>query len=449
MSLVGELASLVAETSFGDLPGHIVEAAKMHILDTIGGSYWGRHEGNSGRLVDLVSSFGGSPEATLWGEGRKVPAIWTAFVNGYSSFYISDTDRFCGSHAGAVVVPAALAAGELAGVNGKDLITAVVLGYEVFSRVGLALFPAISRKGFHATGVIGPLGSAAAASKLLGFDRQMTTDALSIATLSGMGLGEAFRYLDAVSLNIGRVSQAGIMAALLAQKGYKGSDTILEGGSFIPDGFLSALVGTYDGHVITGGLGREWKIVNSAPKIHGGCRHLAAPTDVIMAMVVENRIRPEDIEKIRIRQYSEAFRLDRPTVIVRDDAFWSSRFTVSVALLSGGPVYPSMFTDEMVNNEAVRKMMARVTVEADPALDREFPDKWPAEAEIVTGDGMVYHGRIDYPRGEPENEVPVRELIGKLRALAMPDLGSERTTRLIDAIHRLDAIGVDELASIL
>lgn len=449
MSLISELAGFVAEISFDDLPVHIVEASKMRILDTIGAGIWGRHEGNSGRLTSLVNEFGGKSEATLWGENRKVQAIWAAFINAYTSFYVADTDRFCGSHGGAVVIPAAMAMGESTNVSGKDFITAVVLGYEVFSRVGLALFPAISRKGFHTTGVIGPLGSAAAASKMLGFDKELTANALSIATLSGMGLGEAFRYLETVSLNIGRVSQAGVIAALLAGKGYKGSDAILEGGNFIKEGFLSALVGTYDAHVITKDLGTEYKILNAAPKIHWGCRHLAAPTDVVMDLTAKHGIKTDDIEEIRIKQYSEAFRLERSEVKNRGDALWSSRFTIAVALITGEPVYPSRFTDEMLNDRVVQKLMAKVKIEVNPELDKEFPGKWPAQAEILTKDGKSYQGRLDYPRGEPENQVSVSELIGKFRALVAPDLGYEKTTRLIDTIGGLERIGLKDLVLVL
>jgi 2-methylcitrate dehydratase PrpD len=449
MSLVSELAGFVAEMSFSDLPEKVVTASKMRILDTIGAGIWGRHEGNSSRLISIVNEFGGNLEASLWGERKKVPMIWATFINGYSSFYFADTDRFCGSHGGAVVIPAAIAAGEWLNVSGKDLITAVVAGYEVFARVGMTLFPTISRKGFHTTGVIGPLGSAAAVSKIFGFDKELTTNALSIATLSGMGLGEAFRHLETVSLNIGRVSQAGVIAALFARKGFQGSDAILEGGNFIKEGFLSALVGTYDADIITGGLGIEYKILNTAPKIHGGCRHLAAPTDLVMDLVAQNRIKVDDIEKIRIKQYSEAVRLERREVKNRDDALWSSRFTIAVALVTGEPVYPSKFTDEMLNDETVRKMMAKVKIDVDPGMDKDFPGKWPAQAEILTKDGRSFQGRLDYPRGEPENQVSGPELVEKFRTLVTPNLGKEKTELLVDMIGRLDRASTRELGSTL
>jgi 2-methylcitrate dehydratase PrpD len=448
MTLASELAGFTAGLSFDDLPEHIVEAAKIRILDTIGSGIWGRHEGGSGGLMSLVDELGGNAEASVWGEKIKIPAIWAAFINGFSSFYVADTDRFCGSHGGAVVVPSAMALAERRNVSGKQLITAVVVGYEVFARVGLALYPAISRKGFHTTGVIGPLGAAAAASKILRLDSEKTTNALSIAALSGMGLGEAFCYLETVSLNIGRVSQAGVMAALLAEKGFKGSDAILEGGNFIKDGFLSALVGTYDPEVIVRDLGTEYKIFNSAPKIHWGCRHLAAPTDAVMELVAEHRIEAENIEEIRIREYSEAFRLERPEVKSREDALWSSRFTIAVAVLTGGPAYPSKFTDEMLNNEAVRKIMAKVRIEVNPELDRDFPAKWPAQVEIWTKDGRSYEGRLDYPRGEPESQLSLSELVDKFMALTEADLGKKKAEEIVETIRMLDQKSVEDLAGL-
>lgn len=449
MTLISELAGFVSETSYGNLPKYVVEATKLRILDTIGGAIWGRHEGNSSRLIGLANEFGGNTEAVLWGGSKKIPSIWAAFINGYSSFYISDTDRFCGCHPGAVVVPAAMAAGEKNDVSGKDFITGVALGYEVLSRVGLAIFPAISKRGFHATGVLGPLGSTAAASKIFSLNKEMTIHALSIAATMGAGLGEAFQYLDTVSLNIGRVSQAGILAALMVQKGYKGSNAILEGGNFIKEGFLSAFAGTYDPDLITRDLGKEYAIPNVAPKIHYGCRHLAAPTDAVMDLVSKYNLKADDIEEIRIRQYSEAIRLDRSEVRNRDDALWSSRFTIAVAISTGEPAYPSRFTQEMIHDKAIQKVMAKVKTEVNPELDKEFPRKWPAQAEIITKDGKKHQSTLDYPRGEPENPVPKEELYNKFRALVSPDFGNETAEKIIGVVENLESGNLSHLASIL
>jgi 2-methylcitrate dehydratase PrpD len=449
MSLLGELAGFVAETSFDDLPGHVVEASKMRIMDTIGGGIWGREEGDSDRLVRFADGMGGFPEATLWGGRRKVTAIWAAFINGFASFFVSDTDRFCGSHAGAVVVPAAMALGEKNDATGKEFITAVVLGYEVFSRVGSALFPQASKQGFHTTGLIGPLGSAAAVSKLFGFNKEQITHTLSIASLSGMGLGEAFKYLDTVSLNIGRVGQAGLVAAMLVESGFKGSETILEGGTFIKEGFLTALVGSYDANRITAGLGSDYRIVNSAPKIHGGCRHLAAPTDAVMTLAAAHGLKPEDIEEIRVDQYSEAFRLEHHEVKNRDDALWSCRFTIATALVTEEPVYPTKFTDEMLANETIRKLMAKVKVEANPELDKEFPTKWPVRVEIITTDGKTYSGGVDYPKGEPENPISGSEWRNKFKTLASKAIGLKNAEAFIDTIDVLEKNRVKDLAQAL
>ena len=449
MSLIGELARFAADVSFEDLPGEVVEAAKMRILDNIGGGIWGRRAGEAHRLLKMVDGFGGNPEAVLWGENRRAPAIWAAFVNGYSSFYVSDTDRFCGSHAGAVVISAAMAAAELKKTGGKEFITAVAAGYEVFSRVGLGLFPEVSRKGFHTTGVIGPLGAAAAAARMFGFDRTQTANALSIAAQSGMGLGEAFKNLDTVSLNIGRVSQSGLIAALLTETGFQGTDTILEGGSFIKDGFLSALVGSYDGKAIAGGLGTQYKLLNSAPKIHGGCRHLAAPTDAVMELAARHDLKPDAIEEIRVHEYSEAFRLERGEVRQKEDALWSSRFTIAAALATNSPVYPTKFTNEMLNDRKIQELMARIKVSVDPELDQEFPRKWPARVEILTKDGGRYKGGVDFPRGEPENPISKLELVEKFKSLVSPEIGPEKAEEIIKAIERLDEISIGDLAELL
>jgi len=449
MALISELAEFVARTSFDDLPKPVVEAAKLRILDTVGSGIWGRHEGDSGRLVSIAAELGGAPEATIWGEKKKLPATWAAYINGYAGIYMGDTCRFSGAHPGPVIVPAALAIAERENSSGKELITAVVLGYEIFVRIGRAIYPAIAARGFHATGVLGPIGAAASACKIFGLDKEQTTDALAISSTMGSGLLEAFKYLDCVALNMGRGAQVGILAALLAQKGFKGSDTILEGGFFTKGGFLAAFAEEYSPELITKDLGKEYMIPNVAPKIHWGCRHPHGPTDVVIEMVAKHKIKAEDIEEIRIKNHSEALKVERHPVKTRDDALWSSPYMIAVAILTNEPVYPDKFSDKMVKDAKVQELMAKVTVGTDPEIDKVFPQKWTAVAEIVTKDGKSYQHTLDYPKGEPENPVSKEEADNKFRMLARPDLGDENVEKVINIVDNLEAKKTSDLVSLL
>jgi len=450
MALTSELAEFVAKTSFDNIPKPVVEATKLRIIDTIGAAWWGRREGDSKRIVSLIAAFGGNPEATVWGEKNvKLPCPWTAFLNGYTSIYMGDTCRFSSVHVGPVVIPAAVALGELKNSSGQDLITAVVVGYDVAVRIGRAMYPGDSNRGFHATGIIGPLGAAAAASKILGLDKEQTANAIAITAGWSSGVLEYFKSLESMALNMGRANQSGVLAALLAQKGFKGSDTIFEGGYFAKKGYLDAFAGEYSLELITKDLGKEYMIPLVAPKIHWGCRTLAGPIDAVMDIVTTNKLTAEDIEKINIKLYTEAVELERYPVKTRTDAIWSKRFGIAVAILTSEPVYPHRFTDEMVQDAKVQELIAKTNVEVDPELDKVFPETWPVIAEILTKDGKNYQCRLDFPMGEPENPVSKEGYNTKFRGLTEEELGAETAEKVISIVDNLETKKVSDLVSLL
>ena len=373
--LVHELGRFVAETRYGDLPPSIVKVAKTRILDLLAVGLTGFRLGLYRPLFEIL---GGREEATVWGEGVKYPLRDAAMLNSFMahSTYLEDGSRFIGGHPSSTVVPAILSLGEMRKSNGKEILLSVVIGYDIVLRLGRAIYPSTTVRGFQSTPVLGALGAAAACACLLRLSGEQSKNALAIAANLGVGLKEALKAPDSQPIQVGRSSEAGILSALFAEKGVPGCDTILE------NGFLKAFADQGDERAILTDLGKRYLIEETYVKIHGGCRGNHAPTDVIQDLVRKHGISPQEVKEIRVK-------IDSVTMVAEihhpqdgKQAQFSIPFSIAVALLEGNAsLY--QFTDEKVNDPAVRAMMARISVEVDKGLDKDYPNKRGAQGEII------------------------------------------------------------------
>ena len=346
---------------------------------------------------------------------------------------VADGHRFSGAHASVVVIPAALAIGELQNVTGKELITAIVLGYEVMLRVGQVVYVSALARGFHPTPVIGCLGAAAAASKILNLDAQDTAKALALASLSASGLIDAYRGRQPfVHFQLGRANESGVISALLAKEGAGGNDTILEK-SLIP-----AICDKYDLNLVAKDLGKEYLLPKTYIKRHSGCRHLHAPIDTFQQLVEKQNIHIEDIAQVKLKTYSVALDLEIHEPKIGSEAYFNMPFAISAAAIYGNAL-PEQFTDEKLKDERIQKFMEKVTVEVNPDLDKEYPQKRGAIVDIITKDSQVYSHKLDFAVGEPECPLSPTELQGKFRHLASKVLSAEKTETIIGFVDRLEA----------
>jgi len=304
MGIARMLGSYVYNASYDDLPQDVVDCTKDRILDFVGtafNQYW-RYPATP--VIKVLKAYGGKEEATVIGEGIKLPCGFAAMVNSY--YDISDGSRFAGGHPACITIPAALTVAETRcstkAVSGKELILAIVLAYEVSLRIGQAMYPSVHKRGFQPTTVRGPMGVAAATSKILGLDEESTISAISIAALMGGGLQAAgLASTPLMSFQIGRFAEDGILSALVAQAGlrttepmFKGSDEILE------EGFFRAFSDEYNLDEIGKDLGRSYAIAKTYLKIHHCCRHMHAPIDA--ALYIKNKYNIEPIAKLDFRR---------------------------------------------------------------------------------------------------------------------------------------------------
>jgi 2-methylcitrate dehydratase PrpD len=349
-------------------------------------------------------------------------------------------------HPGAVVIPAALAVGERNNASGRELITSITAGYEVFVRIAKAVNPSHLQRGFHTTGTCGVFAAAAASGKILGLNVDELSNALGLAGIQAAGLLEVVRGESiAKPLQPGKAAQSGVISALLAQNGVSAPDTIFEG----ENGFCHAFSDSYDLQVITEGLGESYEIMRIYFKFHASCRHTHPAIDGVLKLVKEYNILPEEIEEVQVKTYSIAYNLCgkeyEPKTV--STAKFSIPYCVSAAILRGS-VGPEAFTVESIKDTVNLARKVKVTV--DPEIDANFPRERGAKVKIVRGNGEEVEVFIRNPFGEPEAPASIEDIKGKFKSLASKAISASSVNSLIMLVDKLEALkDISEVLSLL
>ncbi len=446
MAITQELVRYCHGLRFHQLPGEVVDRVKYFFLDFIGVACRGSQEDSSKSMYRFVREMGGRRQGTvIIGTRERAAPMYSALANGTSGHAVEmdDVNNEASLHPGVVVFPAALAAGEMVGGTGKKMIEAVVAGYEVVIRLGKALGPENSyRRGFHPTGTCGGFGSSMAVSKTLGLTQGEMTNALGIAGSQAAG---SMEYLAQGAwtkrFHPGWAGLSGMVSAQLAKKGFRGPASIIEG----RDGFLHAYSNGADVSKVLEGIGTQYEILRTSIKPHACCRYIQPPIDAVLKIVRENDLPPEKVEKVRVGILRAGAQLIAepieekytPRSIV--DAQFSMPFGAAVAILYRKAGLGE-FCLSKIRSEEVRRMMRRVECITDPDLEKAFPGKWGATAEIFTQEGKRYFAKVEYCKGDPENPLSWNELIEKFHDLSGQRLTKERRLKIVEQVRGLERI---------
>jgi len=444
MGITQELASYCYNLKFQQLPEEVVDRVKYFFLDFIGVCIRGSQEDSSKSIYRFVRETGRQGGVVI-GTKERAPHLYSALANGTSGHAIEmdDVNNESSLHPGVVVFPAALAMSEKIGSSAKRFIEAAILGYEVMIRLGKAAGAENSyKRGFHPTGTCGSFGSSMAASKILGLDEDGLLSALGIAGSQAAG---SMEYLAQGAwtkrFHAGWAAHSGMIAAQLAQKGFRGPTSIIEG----RDGFLHAYSNGADPSKVLEGLGSGFEILRTSVKPHGCCRYMQPPIDAVLRIVKENGLLAEKIEKVRVgilragahliaEPFEEKY---APQSIV--DAQFSMPFGAAVAVLYRKAGLGE-FQLSRIHSEEVKQMMKRVECVTDPDLEKTFPKQWCATAEIITKDGRRYFTKVEYCKGDPENPLSWEELIEKFHDLSHGLMSKNQRLKIIDQVRSLEMI---------
>ncbi|MCP9628114.1 MmgE/PrpD family protein [Rhodopseudomonas palustris] len=437
------LAAYVAALDFDDIPQDVLARAKVLTLDFLGSAIRARRDAEStpSLLATLQAlSLDGDGDATVFGDAkRRTPAV-AALLNGAfgHSLDFDDTHADSSLHPSAPVVPAAFAVGELVGASGRDVLTAIVAGYEVCCRLGNALDPTSHyARGFHPTATAGTYGAAAAAAKLYGLNAEQIVSAFGV---SGSQAAGSLQFLVNGAWNkryqVGAAAMNGVIAATLAKNDFLGSSESVEG----IHGLLVGYTDTPHRDKAVADLGKVYETMKIGVKPYPSCRYTHAAIDALIAMRREHNLTPEQVRKVEVGLHRNGITLTgdaatkrHPSSIVGGQ--FSMFFTGALALEQG-----SFGWDDYarLGDPAIDALADRFDVVQDSRLEGKT-HPFGARVSITTEDGV--HERIYAdPSGEPNSFPTDQAMAQKFLQLARPVLNSGAQT-FADAILSLERFG--------
>lgn len=442
--ILEQLAEYGARDSARALPSNVVHHAKRALLDWFSALYPGTRVAPCPQLLAAHRPELGAGHASLPGCGTTAFSPTAAWINGSVSHAVEFDDIFRDAiyHPGCPVIAAALAVAEEQDASGAALLNAIVVGYEISTRIGAAVQPAHYRY-FHTTGTVGCFGAAAAAAALAApGDAAVMRHALATVASFAAGLQQAFRS-DAMTkaLHAGNAANAGVRAGLGAAHGLTGAAGMLDG----PVGFGAALADDPDWTRAVQDLGERYNILQITQKNHGCCGHTFAAIDAVLALRAAHGLQPADIERIEVDTYQTALDVtgNRDPRTPFEGKF-SLCYVVAHAMARGS-VRLDAFEPARLADPDLRNLMERITLRADPALTAAFPGQRAARVAIRTRDGATHSHFAPYRKGDPEAPLSDADLNDKFDELAMPVLGQERAQRLREQVWRLESLAVRDL----
>lgn len=446
---VQQLARMTVEATDA-VPAEVATSVRQRVLDVLGLQLGALPLDTSAAALRFVASQGGHGQASVVGSTDRVPAAWAAFAGGVLAHSLDYDDTHLPSilHPSASVVPAALAAAELSGASGRRVVGAVAAGIEVVVRLGMAGYDreagnsTFFEHGQHATSICGAIGSAASAASLLGLGADGVAHAMGIAASMAGGVIEANRTGGTVKrLHCGWAAHAGVSAAQLAEAGFTGPPTVLEGRFGFFEAFLH---GVYRPEELTDGLGERWSVPGIFFKPYPANHFTHGGIDAAIELR-EAGLRPDDVAAAVLGVAGPTVRTIGEPLAVKQapetgyQAQFSGPYTVAAALLGGGGLGLALedFTDELATDPARRALMGRITVEADEACAAIYPSQFPARLTVTTHAGERLEAFVTANRGGPERPLTDDELATKFRDNAARSASPEAAARLEGAVAAL------------
>ena len=430
----------------------VVEAAKLHILDSLGCLLAGSRLEPGKLAYDLArasSENSSSFTSTLLGTDLRVSfldAVQAMSVAAHCG-EMGDIHSGAGTCIGGMVVPALIAVAEKYGGRGRDFLVGAIVGYETTARVGLAIdAPNLFTRGWWPSTVCGVFGVAAAGAKFLRWPLDKTVNALGIASLNAGGMitggheGATARHLI-----FGRAAQSGVLSLLAAEQGFTGPRRAFED----PRGFCLTLC-----------VEPKWEYLQStepyclpavAFKPYPCARQLHAGVEVLLRLLQDYSITPTAIDEIELSvPTAVASLVNRPAASANRAAMLGSGQYVMAATAITGKMDLKSFDDRFLQNNEVKGLMGKVKVSGEIELDRYFPQSWPGRVRMSLRDGSSHTQEIIIPKGEKENPMSVQEVEEKFLSLAAPVLGDSKARSVIREVQGLaDRDSLSELLALL
>jgi 2-methylcitrate dehydratase PrpD len=438
---VEELATFVATTQWDDVPTSVRHHTTLVLLDTLGVILAGSERPEVRQLREQLA---GGTGATVYARGwpSRDPRT-AALLNGIAgrSIELCEGLRLVSGQAAMQVLPGVLAVGEQAHSTGRDMLTALLLGYDVAARLATGFTP---RPLAHQNGQVSLVAAAAAGARLRGLDADGISRAMRIATTLLLTPSYTNAVAGATALNVagGMSGFAAALAPELALAGFEAQDDAIEqalgqlvGAGFTPDGLLDE-------------LGATWHITRNYFRLYACCNPIHPALDCLQQALAELRPRPDEIARIDVATYGFAAVMRNPD----PSNYFASKYSLphaAAAMVVRGHAGHAALDDTAVHDPVIVALRHRVTVTEDPAMTAVVPRLRPARATVVLNDGRSATHECESHRGDFEQPFAEAELRAKFRELAGMALTAEGVTLVEQAVDRCDQWeGIDVLTSV-
>ncbi|MFQ5931501.1 MAG: MmgE/PrpD family protein [Nitrospiraceae bacterium] len=439
------ISSYAVSLDYSDLPPATVQETKRRIIDSLGCAMGG-FPSEPARIARRLASVTSSTFASrVLGSGDLTSPEMAAFANTVMVRYLDYTDTFVSPGAGhpSDMLPAVLAVADPCRASGKAVITATVLAYEIYGRFAEQVS---SREKGWDQGVFTVIGSACAASKILGLSEKQTAHAISLAIVPNLPLNQT--RVGELSMWKGCATAAatrnGVFAALLAREGMEGPYEPFDGRY----GLWEQVTGPVQLEPLGGGQ-RPFKINETSVKHFPSQIHTQVPIEI--ALELRKKVNFEEIEAVNIETYRVAWRNaagepEKWDPKTRETADHSLPYVIAVAFKDGA-INPSSFTPERIRDPRLRPLMQKVSVRENPEFTRQYPEAQVAQVELVTKSGERIVERARHPKGHWRNPLTEEELEAKFHSLAQTVLKPQQSRQVLEVLVKLEE--VDDISPVL
>ena len=438
------LSEFVARTHLKDLRREVKSAVSDVVLDTLGAIVGGSRLPENAAFARLAAKRSSPATATIFGHSEKAEPMYATLVNATAgvALEMDEGNRFGGGHPAIHVLPGAVAVAEEMGASGRQLAEAILVGYEVESRVGGATVP---RDNVHSHGHWGTIGTAAAVAKLRDYSPEQVRSVINLAASMSPANTWTPCFEGATIRNLypGRSGLQGILADHLFQCGFTG---LADGPT---DVFGSILGESFDPQAAVRGLGGTYRIEQNYFKFYACCRYNHPALEAVLSLRRREKLSPEQVEAVDVvtALYPAGMVGDYPRNML--GAKFSIPYAVAAALVRDAADVPAFFAKAM-DDGRIRALAARVSVEPDPEMSARSDDSLTARVSVRLKDGRVLSETTGIVRGDAGNPVPREELVDKFFSLTTDILGQERAQAVVETVDRLEGLSdVGELTTLL
>ncbi len=442
-TITAVMARWAAGLEYRHLSKDAVYQAKRFLLDSVGCALGGYRQHDVVIALQVLREIAGRGPATVIGSGERVDAVSASLANAlmircmdYNDIYWKQDP----SHP-SDIFPAAMACCERKKSDGKELIVGLVLGHEFEMRLCEAAFPGIRERGWHHA-TLTAFASPFVAGRALHLSWQQIQHAVGISasrhcTLGAVTAGKLTMMKNTVDP---MATQSGVLAALLAEKGYTGPEHVIDG----KEGLTHCFGPEWKLNLLTDGLGESWRITQCGMKFFPTEALTHAPISAVLDLVKQNDLHPDKVAKVQIRSLARAADiLSDPSKYdprTKETADHSLPYVIAAALVDR-QVTPAQFEMSKIMDATIRAQLKKVEVIADPEIEKVFPALQRVIVTITTTDGRSFTRQLDYPKGDPRNPLSDQEIEEKFAALAEGVLSPKAQKKLKDTIWNLEKIG--------